>query len=1285
MRWRKGLSLLLVAVLLASLLPTLPVSANVPLIEITNLYVTKSSSELDPSSGRPVNLDKVTRSTTKEITIVGTYNGMAEQDLSKLYYEVRNMDTGVVTTVKENKALPAGPQQFRFERVTLTEGLNRIVIKVEGIQLESAPAWVYYSAVPAIQNFEVLDDTRKPFVDGIIVPERNPKGQATFFIQGQAPNATDLRMYVTNSHDAGKQALPSLFVSSDGKFSFFAAERPNPADAQFVAGDNTVRIVASNPTRQTEVVRRFVFNNGGPFAFNVTLDGKRLADREPITTTTSTLNAYLKVNKDAGGGLEHSQVRVEVGDWSQLYDLSTLSEVPGTNYADFKVFQLTANPSFTPDPKDGTVKVRFTFINASGTDIGTEYTVQYQNPNAPLVNRVTLARGGTELTLYDGMQIDEVPAEFRVYTNTNATGVALKVYMPDGVTDDTASVSYTVSGGTVQGSEKVFTVTVESMPEGQRRLVFLPKDGGGNPYSPGRREFAVSLVRVPYVIVDNFTNGQVFEKETDFLKSRKGPERPVIEGRLINVPMPPYSVKVYVNNQEVPDANFQKIGSLVGNSQEFKVTVPAGYLNDGQGGRPEGRNEIVIRIYEGSKLVSETRYEVFFFKTKALRITSLKLDDSIKDKFTAPDSAFPYHFVTKALQVILHGEIAYTEKLKVTVTTPDGKTVMEWYEYDQANDTFYELDDKGNRVGAFSSSRSQVLETLAYDETNDRGTFKAVYPKSPTESLPLGKTSIEFTVTNSSGLSHTILVEVVREPQEYSIVYPPVYQTNVVYTNFVPVHIVAEGADRVVFKGGEARKDKVYDRSGRQVDGFVYEVKGLKPGLNKITFDVYRGNKKTTGTLELRYIDAPEVGAAVKTPLKTGKISAFNKQVEISFEKGTAFKRNDPQAPHLLLSDLRELVIGIADPKDGRVDKMRFPTPSEKQQFGWWWPAITTTRDLVIDTSGRFRLASPVYWIDAGMITEDELKDLTPGQSVTGSGLLPYEPGKEFYLRRNPKDAIVPTKPGTLTIKYDPKIQPEAWRFLTVFHYGYYPDETGAVDLRWRNIGGVVDTKNKTISVPLRQFGFYAVMYLHNSFNDITDHPWAANDLHTMVAKGYMKNKEPNLFGANDLITRGEFVTMLVKLFDIPYDYEGDLTFPDVRVYDPYSQGLFDYVHIETAARAGIVRGALGGRFEPYSPITRKDAAVMIARAAKLKIESDPEKAYKRLEKMFTDARTLDVYSVGSVLAVTQAKLMDGKPHVLQPGQRKQTYYFDPKGTMTRAEAARIAMNILRYLKKAPK
>nr|WP_236838674.1 S-layer homology domain-containing protein [Caldalkalibacillus salinus] len=207
---------------------------------------------------------------------------------------------------------------------------------------------------------------------------------------------------------------------------------------------------------------------------------------------------------------------------------------------------------------------------------------------------------------------------------------------------------------------------------------------------------------------------------------------------------------------------------------------------------------------------------------------------------------------------------------------------------------------------------------------------------------------------------------------------------------------------------------------------------------------------------------------------------------------------------------------------------------------------------------------------------------------------------------------------------------------------------------------------------------------MDRSFDDVIGHPWARNHLETLYSKGMMQSKEANRFVTNEPITRGEFASLLVRAFEIPLDYEGQGTFTDVREVDPYSFGLYEYKYIETAARVGIVRGSLGGRFLPRENITREDAAVMIARAADLKLESDPDRARQRLEREFTDAHNFDAYAIPSVVAVARADLIEGKPNVVGADERRPTYYFDPKANFTRAEAAAVMMRVLLQEKRIP-
>ena len=107
----------------------------------------------------------------------------------------------------------------------------------------------------------------------------------------------------------------------------------------------------------------------------------------------------------------------------------------------------------------------------------------------------------------------------------------------------------------------------------------------------------------------------------------------------------------------------------------------------------------------------------------------------------------------------------------------------------------------------------------------------------------------------------------------------------------------------------------------------------------------------------------------------------------------------------------------------------------------------------------------------------------------------------------------------------------------------------------------------------------------------------------------------------------------------------------------------------------------------PDNAITRQDAAIMIARAANLKLQSEAniDSVSASLRKTFTDGDSIDIYARTAVEAVTKAGLIEGKENVLLQGQKKPTVRFDPLETFTRAEAAAVGIRVLKSQKKIPK
>jgi len=99
--------------------------------------------------------------------------------------------------------------------------------------------------------------------------------------------------------------------------------------------------------------------------------------------------------------------------------------------------------------------------------------------------------------------------------------------------------------------------------------------------------------------------------------------------------------------------------------------------------------------------------------------------------------------------------------------------------------------------------------------------------------------------------------------------------------------------------------------------------------------------------------------------------------------------------------------------------------------------------------------------------------------------------------------------------------------------------------------------------------------------------------------------------------------------------------------------------YVEWTVKNRIVSGVGNNRFAPNSTITREDMAVMMVNYAKA-LNYDLPVALQAFN--FTDASSISSYATGAVTAAQQAGIIVGKN-----GGR-----FDPKGNLTRAEAATV-------------
>jgi len=177
-----------------------------------------------------------------------------------------------------------------------------------------------------------------------------------------------------------------------------------------------------------------------------------------------------------------------------------------------------------------------------------------------------------------------------------------------------------------------------------------------------------------------------------------------------------------------------------------------------------------------------------------------------------------------------------------------------------------------------------------------------------------------------------------------------------------------------------------------------------------------------------------------------------------------------------------------------------------------------------------------------------------------------------------------------------------------------------------------------------------------NAFNDIAGH-WATYYINAMAWENVIAGMGDGSFAPDATITREQFVTMLVRAFDVAGDTYS-ATFGDVYPNAWYA----DY--ISRAVAADITRGMGDGNFGIGASISRQDMAVMAQRLMNT-LGSDLGGSSNIA---FGDQYAVADYAVEAVAAMSAAGIITGFPD----GS------FQPTGNATRAQVAVIIYRLLR-------
>lgn len=167
-------------------------------------------------------------------------------------------------------------------------------------------------------------------------------------------------------------------------------------------------------------------------------------------------------------------------------------------------------------------------------------------------------------------------------------------------------------------------------------------------------------------------------------------------------------------------------------------------------------------------------------------------------------------------------------------------------------------------------------------------------------------------------------------------------------------------------------------------------------------------------------------------------------------------------------------------------------------------------------------------------------------------------------------------------------------------------------------------------------------------FSDLDGFEWAKTAIETLYSEGVISGVEEGIFAPEKNITRAEFVTMVVKKFNITGDAE--LKFEDVSTDDWY------YSYVSAGVANGLIMGKSDSFFGAGENITKEDMAVIIYRA--LKIDKT------QVQDVFADDADISDYATDAVYTLKERGIISGSEG-----------FFYPKSFARRAEAAVMICN----------
>lgn len=175
-------------------------------------------------------------------------------------------------------------------------------------------------------------------------------------------------------------------------------------------------------------------------------------------------------------------------------------------------------------------------------------------------------------------------------------------------------------------------------------------------------------------------------------------------------------------------------------------------------------------------------------------------------------------------------------------------------------------------------------------------------------------------------------------------------------------------------------------------------------------------------------------------------------------------------------------------------------------------------------------------------------------------------------------------------------------------------------------------------------------------FNDLDSVGWAQKSIAALLSKKIISESEDNKFRPDAEVTREQFVKMMVMALDV-FDEGAVCGLRDVQTdawYSPY---------VASAVNSELIFGDDAGDFGVGKSITREDMSVIIYRA----LEKAGAVLGEASDEKFADDEEISDYAANAIYSLKNMRIINGV------GENR----FDPKGTATRAMAAKVIYKMM--------